>query len=82
MATDYNYNGEEAWLLNAQNRYLYKFKKNDVTIYPATELVHAAIENTSDRFPEEVKIFNSDDEYKNDAETALTYSVRKGKSIL
>lgn len=81
FAADYNYVGEEAWLTNAQNKYLYRFKRKDVTVYPATEFVHACLENTTNRFPETVEIFKTDTDYENN-ETDLSYQVRRGKSIL
>jgi len=81
FAANYDYTGEEAWLTNAQNKYIYKFKKNDVTIYPATEFVHAALEDVANRFPESVEIFKTDSEYDSE-NTDLSYQVRRGKSIL
>lgn len=82
FAANYDYTGEEAWLTNAQNKYLYKFKKNDVTIYPPTEFVHAALEDVANRFPETVEIFRTEAEYNEKEETDLSYAVRRGKSIL
>lgn len=84
VAADYDYTGEEAWLTNAQNRYLYKFKKNDIYIYQPTEFVHACLEDSPTRFPEQVQIFNADSETEADADatTKLSYSVRRGSSLL
>ena len=81
VAANYDYTGEEAWLTNAQNKYVYKFKKDDVTIYPPTEFVHACLEDATDRFPETVDIFKSQADYDAD-KTNLTYKVRRGSSIL
>lgn len=84
VAADYDYTGEEAWLTNAQNRYLYKFKKNDIYIYQPTEFVHACLEDSPTRFPEQVQIFNADSETEADADATakLSYSVRRGSSLL
>ena len=81
FSTDYNYTSEEAWLANAANRYTYKFKKEDITIYPPTEFVHALIDDNVDRFPETVDIFKTNDDYESD-KNSLSYSVRKGHSLL
>jgi len=84
VSADYEYRGEEAWLTNAQNRYLYKFKKNDVTVFQPTEFVHACLEDSPSRFPEQVQIFNADSETEADADATakLSYSVRRGSSLL
>lgn len=88
LAMDYNYTGEEAWLTNAQNRYLYKFKKNDVIIFQPTEFVHACLEDSPTRFPEQVQIFNDEKERKSEYETdsdttaRMSYSVKRGSSLL
>lgn len=59
----------------------YKFKKDDITLYPATEFVHATLENTTDREVETVDIFLDDNDF--DAEqNARSYAVRKGTSLL
>lgn len=83
MAANYDYTGEEAWLTNAQNKYIYQFKKSDVTIYPPTEFVHACLEDATDRFPEMVDIFNDAETLESDDEAAkLSYKVRRGSSLL
>ena len=61
--------------------YAYKFKKDDITLYPATEFVHATLEDNSSRESEKVSIFVKVDDYEAD-ENALSYSVRKGNSLL
>lgn len=63
------------------NRMQYNFKRKDVIVYEATEFVHAALEDNSSRAPEEVKIFLSDQNLNQDA-PGLTYTVRRGQSIL
>ena len=55
--------------------YKYTFKKDDIDIYNATEFVHGALVDSSNRTPEEVNIFM-------DNEKSGTYTVRRGKSIL
>lgn len=63
-----------------ENNFLnrYKLKKRDVTVYQATDFVHAALEDTSSRTPEEVQIFLGEDENSSD----LKYKVRRGQSLL
>lgn len=55
--------------------YKYNFKKDDIDIYNATEFVHGALVDSSNRTPEEVNIFLDDNK-------SGTYTVRRGKSIL
>lgn len=59
----------------------YKFKRNDITLYPATEFVHAALEDNISREEELVSIFLTEDDY-NTEENAYSYRVRKGQSLL
>lgn len=61
--------------------YAYKFKRNDITIYPPTEFVHAAIEDNVSRYEESVNIFLNDSDYDND-NNAYSYTVRRGQSLL
>ena len=61
--------------------YAYKFKRNDVTIYPPTEFVHAAIEDNVSRYEESVNIFLNDSDYDND-NNAYSYTVKRGQSLL
>lgn len=62
------------------NPYLtYKMQKNDVNIYPATEYVHAALEDNSGRTPEKVSIFTKENEESTDSNS---YTVRRGQSLL
>lgn len=56
----------------------YNINKGDVNIYQPTDFVHAALENTSSRQPEEVDIFlDNDPKGKH-----VTYKVRRGQSLL
>lgn len=69
--------------LNSVNMFLgshYKFNtdSNDVTLYPATEWVHACLEDSSNRSPEEVELFTTE----NNETTSVTYNVRRGESLL
>lgn len=59
----------------------YKFKKDDLTIYPATEFVHAALEDNVGRSEEEVNIFLNNNDYDSNS-NGLNYTVRKGNSLL
>lgn len=61
--------------------YAYKFKREDVTIYPPTEFVHAAIEDNVSRFEETVNIFLNTDDYDSDS-NGYTYTVKRGQSLL
>ncbi len=61
--------------------YQYKFKKDDVTLYPPTEFVHACLEDNASREDESVSIFLNQEDYDSD-ENALSYKVRKGQSLL
>ena len=58
----------------------YNFKKSDIDLHAATDYVHACLEDNTSRTPEQVQIFlGSGDE---DADEALTYSVKRGQSLL
>lgn len=59
----------------------YNINKEDVTVYPATEYVHALLEDDSARAPETVTIFKNDESLKN-GNSEGTYDVRTGKSLL
>lgn len=61
--------------------YAYKFKRNDITIYPPTEFVHAAIEDNVSRYEESVNIFLNDSDYDND-NNAYSYTVKRGQSLI
>lgn len=61
--------------------YAYNFKKDDITIYPATEFVHATLDDDSSRESEKVNIFLNTVDFDKD-ENALSYKVRKGSSLL
>lgn len=56
----------------------YKLNKGDVTVYQATDFVHAALEDTSSRQPEEVSMFFDD---RTDGKSVI-YTVRRGQSLL
>ena len=59
----------------------YRFKKNDVEVFSATDFVHACLEDNSSRTPEIVNIYINDDDYeKNTNEYA--YKVKRGQSEL
>ena len=61
--------------------YAYNFKKDDITLYPATEFVHATLDDNTSRESEKVNIFLNTRDFEND-ENALSYTVRKGSSLL
>ena len=62
----------------------YKMKQKDITIYSATDFVHACLSNNnSSRSPEEVSIFTSDEDYDSEKNTATnTFKVKRGQSLL
>lgn len=61
--------------------FVYNFKQQDLELYPATEFVHACLEDSVSRDEETVNIFLNTEDY--DANTnAKTYKVRKGNSLL
>ena len=59
----------------------YKFKKEDVTLYPATEFVHACLEDGITRDEEKISIFLNQESFDKD-DTDYNYTVRKGQSLL
>ena len=59
----------------------FKFKTSDITLYPATEFVHAALEDNISRVDETVQIFTADMDINEDNDRYL-YKVRKGQSLL
>lgn len=63
------------------SQFQYKFKKDDVTIYPATEFVHASLEDNTTRTEEVINIFMNEDDYNTDS-NAHSYKVRRGQSVL
>ena len=63
----------------------YKFNKQDVTIYPATEFVHGYLADTSNRTPEKISLYidkNTADSEDSVKLSEVTYDVRRGQSIL
>lgn len=60
----------------------YKMKQSDVTVYGAQDFVHASLANENSlRSPEEVSIFQSDEDFQNNS-NGKKYVVRKGQSML
>lgn len=53
----------------------FKFNKNDVNLFPATEFVHGSLEDNSSRTPEEVELFIDDNK-------SMNYTVKRGQSLL
>ena len=60
----------------------YKMKKKDVEVYSATDFVHACLEDSSNRSPEEVDIFLEDDVEGKSDKKVHTYKVKRGQSEL
>ena len=63
------------------NQFQYKFKKGDITIFPATEFVHASLEDNTSRTEEIINIFIEQNDYDKE-ENAHVYKVRRGQSVL
>ena len=60
----------------------YSFKQQDVTIFDATNFVHAALEDNNTRNPEEVDLYlDTLSNEKSNMNTKITYQVRKGQPI-
>jgi len=60
----------------------YKLKKKDVEVYSATDFIHACLEDSSNRSPEEVDIFLDDDTEGKSDKKVHTYKVKRGQSEL
>ena len=61
----------------------YQFKKNDVTVYDATDFVHGCLTSTNfSRVPEEVNILITDELDDSKVEATSSYTVKKGQSLL
>ena len=65
---------------NSSALFRYRFKRDDIFLYAATEYVHGCLEDTSGRTPEVVNIFLNEKDYDAD-DTDLSYTVRRGESI-
>ena len=64
------------------NYLTYKLKQKDVTVFGATDFVHASLRNSTNlRNPEEVKIFKDDKDYETNS-NAGTFKVKRGQSVL
>ena len=73
--------GENNDLINGFANLTYSFKKDDIKLYPATEFVHAALEDNISRVEETVNISTASSEDGSE-EKKYTYNVRKGQSLL
>lgn len=62
-------------------QYLYSVQRKDIFIYPATEFVHASLENNEDRSEEILSIF-TEDANNTDETNTHKYKVRRGQSLL
>ena len=68
-------------ILTQYMNFTYNFMKEDVEVYPATEFVHAALEDDVSREEETVNIFLDKDAMENNKANG-TYKVRRGNSLL
>ena len=59
----------------------YQFKEKDVTVFEATNFVHACLEDNESRVPEEVDIFLNDTNTREKEKADITYTVRRGQPI-
>lgn len=60
----------------------YKFNKNDVSIYQATEYVHGYFSDNQSRTPEEIELTISNTSDDAETSTKARYKVRRGQSML
>lgn len=65
----------------ASGTYNYRMKTNDVNIYQADDFVHAYLADDTERFPEKVDIFLTEEDYKI-GKNPQAYQVKRGKSLL
>ena len=63
------------------NTFNYKLKSNDVNVYQADDFVHAYLEDSYSRFPEQVELF-TDEKAMEEGKNSHIYNVRRGKSLL
>ena len=63
------------------NTFNYKLKSNDVNVYQADDFVHAYLEDSYSRFPEQVELF-TDEKAIEEGKNSHIYNVRRGKSLL
>ena len=68
-------------ILTQYMNFTYNFMKEDVEVYPATEFVHAALEDDVSREDETVNIFLDKDAMDSNKANG-TYKVRRGNSLL
>lgn len=73
-------NGEIDTTRDSYTNWMYRVKERDVTVYQATDFVHAALEDNTSRTSEEVTIFRDDEDYDSNA-NGLTYTVKRGSSL-
>ena len=59
----------------------YKMRSRDVTVYGATDFVHATLNSNISRNPEEVQIFKNDEAYDS-GKGGQAYKVNRGQSLL
>lgn len=71
------------------NSYRYFFSNRDVTVFDATEFVHACLLDTSSRVPEEVNLFiddnakyNEDGSLNTENTKSMSFTVNRGQSLL
>lgn len=68
---------DELWLNSLQ----YNVAQEDVTLFQATDYVHAVMDSGDNRVEETVNIFNDNNSKENNV-NAHSYSVKRGKSML
>lgn len=70
-------------MLQGTGYFRYKFRQGEINLFPATEFVHACLEDNTSRMPEEVDIFvNSGDADSNSSDMSMSYKVKRGQSVL
>ena len=71
--------GQDDFLYSKSFLNRYQFNTNDVDIYPATSFVHACLVDPNTKYTEEVVL---GDGIGTETETHVTYTVRRGRSLL
>lgn len=64
-------------ILNKSNQFVYKYNRKDVIVYPPNKFVHASLQDSSNRYSEEVELFTN-----SKSKEGKKYKVKRGQSLL
>ena len=69
--------------MNSYNQFFhnYKYRRKDVSIFSATDYVHATLEDNSSRRTEKMNIFLTDEDYEKETNNN-EYTIKRGQSLL